>query len=280
MSAELHRTTSVFDYSDYRTFLATHFEVEKKRQKSFSTRFWCKKLGIKSTATLNMILRGHRDPGPDVVEKFATYFAFDRDERLFFEQLVRLAKQSDPTKRCYHMQRLQDLHPKKVIELLSYKAFNVMSHWYCLAIREMVQLKDFSPDPTWIARRLKYKVGLPKIAQTLQTLQQLNLLHCDDTGKWHQTQEEIGTSHDIAQEAIKQFHEQMLTLASESIRNTPLQERLVTGITFNIKKEDLPALREELFRLQKAVYQKYQVPTGDETYQFNIQVFPLTKSVD
>lgn len=52
------------------------------------------------------------------------------------------------------MKQMDKLSPSEMIRLLDDKTFSIIKDWYCLAIREMLRLKDFKEDPKWIAKRM------------------------------------------------------------------------------------------------------------------------------
>lgn len=79
--ADGEQMNNLYRFTDFRTFLRTHFEDKKKINKHWSYGRWSKKLGLKATASLTMIINGQRDPGPKVVEAFCRYFGFNSAPR-------------------------------------------------------------------------------------------------------------------------------------------------------------------------------------------------------
>ena len=63
-----------------------------------------------------------------------------------------------------------------------------LSKWYVVAIYVLVDLKDFSPDPTWIAKRMGGLVSPAQAAEALENLQKLQMIEPDEKRGFKQTQ--------------------------------------------------------------------------------------------
>jgi len=278
MKAHERSLPNIYDFSDYKSFLNAFFQAKKQGNRGFSTRRWCHDLGLKSPATLNMILRGKRNAGQDIVDRFTEYFRFSAQQRDYFENLVKLAKSKGDSERSVrYMEKLRGIHPSRQFHLLNFDVFTAVSNWYCFAIREMVTQPGFREDPAWISKKLRGKVSPKKVTDAIEALVRAKFLCRDANGFLKQTQEHIGTSADTANEAVKRFHEQMIGLALDSVRSVSVETRDISGSTFNIDPADLPALKADLRKLRQDLYRRYEKPQGPATYQICFQLFPLTE---
>ncbi len=173
------------------------------------------------------------------------------------------------------MARLASLHPQKQFQQLDAKKFQAFANWYFIAIRELVDLPGFQENPQWIQSRLRIFVSLREIQEALKTLEQLGMLERDERGKLcYRTFS--ATPFDAPDEGIRRFHEQMLNLAQKSLREQSVAEREVSGMTLTMRKVDLPRAKEILRRAYQDLAALAQSP-GDEVFQLEIALFPLTK---
>lgn len=272
---------NLYEFTDFRAYLNSYFAAKKKSGRGFSTRRWCQDLGLKSSSTLNMILRGRRNPGPNIVDRLVQYFEFSAHQRDYFETLVKLEKSKDDSERkVRHFERLRSIHPRKDVHLIDFNLFSSISNWYCFAVREMVNSKDFREDPEWISKKLRGKVSAKKIQDAIRVMLASGFLERDSRGFLIQKDSQIGTLADISNEALKRFHEQMIGLALESVRSAPIETRDISGSTFNIDPADLPALKAELRKVRQEIYRCFEKPQASTTYQLNFQLFPLTEISD
>lgn len=270
---------SVYQFTDYRAFLHAHVDATKATNPAFSMRSWCARLGFKSPATLNMILRGKRHPGAGAVAQFVSYFQFSQNQREYFERLVDLAKAKDNPMRLAHaLEALRQIHPDRELHLVDLDTFAVNSNWYFFALREMVSSADFREEPEWISRKLYMRVSPKKTSDAIDLLLKTGWLVRDAHGFLNASESQITTNADISHEAIKRFHEQMLDLAKLSIRSTPVPLRDIAGSTFNIDLSELPAFKAELRKMRRQLYQRFERPKANATYQLNVQLFPLTRT--
>jgi uncharacterized protein (TIGR02147 family) len=218
----MQSSAAIFQYTDYRLLLKDYFEATKKQNPRWSYGAWAKKLRLKSPSTLIMIVNGDRNPGPDLMKKLSSQLGFDQRQRAFFEDLIRFQKaQRDPSLAVNILERLKKQHPKGTVHLLDSGSFAAISNWHFYAIRELVQLKDFEENVSWIVDRLKYKVTPGQVRETISILIDLGLLTRNPRGSLIQAVSRVDTESDIASEGLKRFHEQALEHAKKSIRNTP-----------------------------------------------------------
>lgn len=94
------------------------------------------------------------------------------------------------------------------------------------------------------------------------------------------TGKSLNTSDDIASEALKRFHEEVLTLAHSSIRGVPVSERQVSGLTLAVKSQDLPRMKAAIRKFEDEFLAEFGTSEGADTvYQLETALFPLTKTV-
>lgn len=272
------RNISIFKYISYRSFLNDFFIAHKKEKYGFSIRMWSKQLGFKSPATLNMILRGHRNPGIEAQEKLAQYFKFSGREKEYFYELVRLERFRDNEEIRFNiLKRIQKLNPNDDFKIIDFDLFSIISNWYVYAIREMINSKNFKEGPQWIANKLNNVITVAQVKEALNSLERSGMVERADNGRLKVTNAQISTPFDIANEAGKCFHEEMISKAKESIRNCSPDKRDISAITFNMDLNDLEAFKKDIIKFRRSLYRKYENLKADNTYQLNIQLFPLTR---
>jgi uncharacterized protein (TIGR02147 family) len=268
---------SIYDFTSFRSFLKSHAEAAKATNPHWSYSTWAKKLGLQGTASLTMVVNGQRNPGPQLMQSLTAYFDFSEAEKAFFENLINLEKVGEDTGLKYLVLReLKRLSPLKNFELLDDKKFDVISNWYHFAIRQMTRLKGFQNDPHWIAKNLKFSITEKQIKNAIQTLLELDLIK-ENRGKLTKTQTKIGTTNDVPSEALRRFHEQALDNAKKSIRETDLSLRELRAATIVLKEDKLPKAKELIREFSDEFIKLMDTDDGDNVYQMNIQLFPLTK---
>ncbi|MCB0416751.1 MAG: TIGR02147 family protein, partial [Bdellovibrionales bacterium] len=80
---------NIFDYRAVSPFLRAAFESLQAEQKHrFSLRALCRRYGIRSVATLSMVINGKRKVTPEVAEKLSQILKLRGVQRRYFMALV------------------------------------------------------------------------------------------------------------------------------------------------------------------------------------------------
>lgn len=265
-------------FTDYRTFLVAHVQDMKKKKKNWSYGAWAQSLGLKTTSSITKIINGEREPGPNMTKKMVHYFEFDEKQAQYFRDLICLQKiKSNPRLSVLLMEKMGKDYPDSRLRVMDDKSFLIISNWYYLALRELCRMQNFKEEPEWISEIFLFKVTSREISQAIKTLVQLDLLKRDSKGLLYLHEGRLDTSNDIASEAIKRYHEQMLEHAKSAIRKITVEEREITSTSLLMSSANLK-MAKDLIREFKQKFEKLmEEDCGDRVYQLQIQLFPLTK---
>lgn len=141
-------------------------------------------------------------------------------------------------------------------------------------------LPDFQSDPSWIQERLKFKISIHEIERSIQFLVEAGYLKKKEDGRIESTKETLDCLRLVQGAALVQSHKQMFGLATESIDNTPEQDRNIEGFTFATS----PKRFEEAKKILVAALDRIEALEAEDAeaensavYQVEIAFFPLTK---
>jgi uncharacterized protein (TIGR02147 family) len=271
--------TNIFEYSDYRKYLADYYTQKKTSNPAYSHRVFARQAGLSSPSHLLMIIKGERNLSIKTIPKFADGLKLSAKEKRYFELMV-LYTQTD---------ELQ-LKARYFGEIISMKAaisglyklekdkFDFLSQWYAVAIYVMLDLKKFKPDPQWISRRLGDKITPTQAKDTLEKLLKLNMIEPDPVKGFKQVSGAITVADDTRSIAVFEYHQSMIRLAFEALKNSPISQREMAGATISIPKDKLPEIKEKIRAFRKEINQLASSYTeAEEVYQLNIQLFSLTE---
>lgn len=223
-----------------------------------------------------MVLRGNRYPSPRLTTKLCDYLKLDATEEGYFRDLLALAKARGNEKEYRRIQqRISSVHYREPRTILTREQFLSVYRWYFFAIREMVKVKSFREDADWIAKKLEYRVTSLEVRDAIRTLLRLKLLSRDEKGALCLSSGDTDTSHDVADEGIKRFHEQVLENARLSIRKHPPILREFYGTTLTISQSQLPQAKQIIRRFHDEFTRLIETNEADSVYQMEICFFPL-----
>lgn len=86
------QTSDVYQYTCFKSFLLAYSEYARANYRAWSYTKWAKRLGLKGTASLTLVLSGKRLPGPSITEKLIQYFKFEGRERRYFLDLIQMER--------------------------------------------------------------------------------------------------------------------------------------------------------------------------------------------
>lgn len=165
----------------------------------------------------------------------------------------------------------------KGLNNLEKEKFDFLSKWYVVAIYVLVDLKDFNPDPNWIVKRLGGLVTVSQARDALLNLQKLGMIRLDSSRGYHQVSGAVTVADDTRSVAVFNYHQSMIRLALEALRQSRQVQREMNGATIAIPVNKLPEIKEKIRAFRKEINQlasSFEDP--DQVYQLNIQFFPLT----
>ncbi len=271
---------SVLEYTNYRSFLADYCVRKKKVRPGWSMRGWSRKLGLRSHTTLSMILKGQRNPRPELAKRITQSIGLGPKEERYFLDLVRLEKLgNDPEEAVSVMDRLAQTRKTGDFKYLSHDAFSMLSGWHFAIIREMVNLADFREDGDWIARQLEFSVTPAQVKGAIQILIQLGLL-TRVRGRLCTAGGHIDMQSEVADEGMKRFHEQMLECAAKSIRKHSTTERENYGTSFTILRKDVSKAKELIRKFHRDLSGLLESQGGTDVYQLETAFFPAARWED
>lgn len=281
MRQELVEQTSIFDFDNYRDYLvACGLPEGKYGHTSRNLQNWANRLGYKSASSLSMVLTGERFPSKDMIERLAQDFKLSSRERRYFELSIQLDRARKKGRDTGDIEsEIKKLVPEKTHFSIGLSEFKVISEWYVIAVKQLIDTESFVEDLDWIHKRLRKKVTLSQIKCAINSLLELGIVKRDEAGRLRVARAGLITSNDIPSSAIKKHHYGMLQRAQDALMEQGTEERQINSTTMRIKKEKLPEAKKVLFDFLKEFSTKFQDDASDEIFQLNMQLFQLTKEV-
>jgi len=272
---------TVFDYTDYRTFLKDFFKSKKTSNARFTLGVWSNQLQLSGPAVLANILNGKRNPGHLIGQKFVQYFSFSPSEKQYFLDLINLAKVAGNSRLSLAlMEKISHGRSDTNYRLLDDRAFSTISKWYYHVIKELVILPSFKEDMDWMKATLEYDVSSKDLRLAIQDLLELEILVRDEQGKLNLVNKQIRTSSDSTSEAIKRYHEEALENGKSSLRKHHLHERDFSSRTIMIREDNIPYVKECIKEFRDKISSLFEeCAPSSRVYQLNIQLIPMTKVI-
>jgi uncharacterized protein (TIGR02147 family) len=265
----------VYDYKDYRSFLKNVLAERIVKNPKYSLRAMAKQIGM-APSSLSEVLAGKKNFSSEAALKVAQGLRFSAKERDYLSILVQLETVKSEKVRMDLLEKLATLHPDRTIHNLNLDLFKSISDWYHLAIQNMVDLHGFDFTSMNIAKSL----GITKAQAdaAIDRLERLELIEKNADGKYVRCLDNILVQSATPNEALRQYHRQMLAKAIDSIDTQSPKEKLIGSENMIFDSENLAKANDiiencfsELIQLSKKSKKK------NTLYHLGIQFFKLTK---
>lgn len=274
---EEEKKLNIFNYSDYREYLRDFNEMKKRVNPSWSFGLWASKLELNSISSITMIINGQRHAGKKIQASLIKYFNFNTKEAYYFEELVKIAKSSknDPSLTILMLEQNDDL---KTLREENTEQVDLFFNWKAHCVKELTQLKDFTPSGAWIQKRTNGLIKIEEANKLLTALLKNNFLE-RNTINGKETIVAVGSIHptkEVTMEAAKAYHKGLMDNSYEAI-NTDKNRRSLHASTLSLLQKDIPKAKEMIREFQMTFSEEIEQNPADEVYQLNIQFFPLTR---
>jgi uncharacterized protein (TIGR02147 family) len=268
------RVHPVFAYLDYRAYLRAFHEERKKSEPGFSQRLLAQRIGV-DAGQLVRILQGKNHLATKFVAPVAELCEMDDRAAAYFEELLRYSaiKTNAEAERC--MERLQALRGVATSSVQGSQA-DYYSDWKHAVVRAILGLGAWKGQPENLGQHCLPALTGDEIKTSLDLLQSLQLIACDEDGTWHLTDAHISPGGDIPVPTLRQYHTQVMELAKSAIFQIDAAERDFGCVTISVDESGLERMRELSRELRRRIQSLSQSTSNpDRIYQLNLQTFPV-----
>ena len=274
-------TFSVIDHLDYRAYLRDVYDRRKSEDPQFSYRVMAQQVGFASAGSLKLAIDGKRNLSQKKAQQIGAALGMSQEETEYFCALVSFCDSKTNEERNQAFSRMKSIRRFRGIRKVELAKYEYFKHWHHLAIREMVSLDDFREDPEWISKRLLFPLPPRDVTRTISKLEKLGFLMRDKEGTLKPSDPvahtEVEIQEEIASLIAKNFHQEMLTRAAESMDRIVPEKRDIRALTLAISRDQAEKIKTMNVQHMKAIL---DVALEDEpiedVYQLNVQWFPLT----
>jgi uncharacterized protein (TIGR02147 family) len=273
----------VYSYLDYRAFCRDFYHHQKTNEPGFSFRSFAKKASVASSY-LKHVIDGKRNLSSEMSIKFGHGMGLSPKEIDYFETLVRFNQSTSLEEKDLCFERLRKKRARTLKPLGLAEAARLLSHWYVVAIKELVVNLN-TDDVRSIQRILRKKLPENLIEKTIEDLKEVGWLSFSE-GKWVSSASQIQFPDEVKSFVIRSFHGQMLGLAVEALEDD-ISEREFGAAVFTFPASEFAKLKEKLKELQRDligyvqdISSQVESPKDQKVYHFGVQCFSLQKGAE
>jgi len=277
MHTPIHPPT-VFDYLDYRRFLADYFTSRRLTDTKFSLRAFAVKAGmpISNSSFFSKVISGKRNLTQDLRFKLAKALKLGPAEIKYFELLVQF-DQSKEGEGKRHLYAELAKYGKSKARIIEKEGYDYYSKWQYSIIRAFFGINQKENNASGIGGRIFPQVPAKDVEAAIGLLLRLGLISKTANG-YALRDSNIATERENKDFVGKLRILEMMRLAQEVFNHVPPANREYSAMTVYISekgyqamKERIRVFREELKSIVDADREE------DRIYTLGMQFFPNSR---
>lgn len=264
---------SVYNYSEYRTFLKDTFLFHKEKNGITFGKF-AQQAGIKSRSFLRLVISGKRNLSEESARKVAVGFQLTQKETHGFLTLVRSNQASSISEKQVLWNTFLKNKPKD-------ERFQIIRDSFSYLTKMKIPVLLMILKQTGILKseeELCKLAGLPSkdLQESLQTLRRLNLVG-QGTETTSLGESLLATTDDVQDVAIQAFHKNMLKEADSKLE-LPVDQRFFQSVLFGLNENECSEIKEKVLHFLNDLETTYggRKVDSERIYAFNLNLIPLT----
>lgn len=268
---------SIFDYTDYRKFLADRYAREKQRNRNFSHRYISMAVGSSSAGWFSDLVKGRLNLTGAYLIKLIQVLGLESQEAQYFEGMVQYAQAASFEDRSRFFERMMSMRQPKT-DLLGQDKFEYYSKWYYSAIRELLFIHDFQGDYAALGRVLSPPIRAKQAREAIALLERLELIRPDGNGRHRPSVPVLRKDTSAKAEHLFRYLRSQMELAMEALERHRPEERDISSLSLVLSRADFLRAKEEIRALRKRLLAWSEKPKGGErVFQCNFQMFPISE---
>ena len=271
---------AIFEYIDYRKYLADYYQSKKENAHYFSYRYFAQKIRVNSPSFLKHVIDGQRNLTRQMAERFCKALGLSSKEKIYFCNLVLFNQAKTSAEKQEHYSVLRSMAGLVKESVLTSDQFEYFSTWYTPVLRELICLHDFKNDYQAIASMLSPPIEPSQSKAAIDLLLRLKLVEIQNDGSYRQTSAAVVVDSSVKSVAVRSFTRAMIDLSKTALDTFDRKIRHISGITMGISPEtyDILAAEIEAFKDRIKIIVN-QDTTSNRIYQFTVSLFPLSEPV-
>ncbi len=277
-------------FVDYRKYLKAFYEFKQEESKGrlrpYSYSDFSAAADIKSPNYLKLIIEGKRNLSKDMGKRFSRALRHSRAHAKEFSLLVDYCQEKDPLQRTHKLKDLSEYRAKKALRAgeINSETWDQVSNWLVWVLYAMADQKDVIFTPSELRKLMRGQVNEAQITHALNKLLKAKDIEIDPvTHQAKRTGPSMSGLEDVPPELVRKIQSELIYLGLESLHKNSTHEREVSGFTLAMTEKEFEWVRFELRKLrkqiQKEISMKREQTPGERVYQVNMQLFPLTDTL-
>lgn len=277
-------------YTDYRAFLLSYYEYKKfvtrDSIRPYTYAMFAAAADIRSPNYLRLVIEGNRNLSREMARRFAKAMQLIKEDAEEFELLVIFSQAKDPLERNRHLKTLNDFRVRKQMRegSLNQESFERVPNWVSFALAAMTEQAGCRFDEEHLFSLLRGKANLEDIRKGLKRLLETGDLVREEGGQVKRGRALLNKAEDIPIALVRKLQAELIYLGLEALFNDDPKDREFGAMTVALTEKEFEQFKFEVRQIRKRWQKDFGMAResgpGDRVFQFNYQLFALTKAGD
>ena len=268
----------IYDYFDYRLYLHDYYNFQKDNNPHFSYRYFMYKAGYKSPGLYLSLVQRKANLSMKMIPKFAKGLGLNEKETEYLKLMVQFDSEQDSEKKQRIFDSMVLFLPQKS-KRATEKEIEYFNNPIYAVLREALQILPIRDEYSLLADFLFPKVSPEEIRAAVAVMEQLNLIKKNEDGVWVPCEKTIVAGEEVGVDVIHEYQLKWIDKSKLALSKVAKEKRDFTTRTLCLSRENFDKIRKKLEHLQKEISEMMITQQEvNQVYQFNIQLFPVTKS--
>ena len=275
---ELNTINNLYTYDDYRKVIEDYIVENQGINSWYSKRYFAKVAEFKSHSHINYILTGARNATAASVEKILSVLKLDESQRHFFVTLVKYNQAKTDLDKEKYFSILSSIRQQVEYIKLDKPMVEFYSKWYHAIIRELVVYSNWNGDYKLLSKLVEPQISSREAEESVRLLLKLELIK--KSGQGYKLNFPAIESGDIPINYLKKARKDMILASIDAAENCHPAERFYNNLTLSVDKKRYDVIRkltEDYVQNIESAIMSQDNENLERVYQFNIQMFPLSK---
>lgn len=277
----MEQKINIFEYIEYRKFLTTWRESERKANPGLTHEYLCAKLGQKNRTYFSDVEAGRKFIGPEVLDRLIALIGLKGAEAKYFRALVGYGQPATYDEKEFWFEQIIELNntPCCTVDKSTYSFYK---EWYHSTIRALLDACDVKDDCGKISRLLYTRVPADKVRESLDLLLALGLIAPDSRGFLKPTQKVLTTGDNVRHELLRRFQVANHRVLGEILKKDDPGTHDSTQMTISVSRQGFDRIMKRINQLRSEIrsISHKDEKKANRVYKVAIHVYPETKEVE
>ncbi len=252
---------------------------QKSENTKLSQRYFSQKLGSKSPSFYKDVIEGRKNISSNNIINAIQLLKLSCEEEMFFENLVLFNQSKTIESKNRYFKRMVS-NKKVTMDTINKDSYEFFSKWYYSAMRELIYYFPFSGNHRDIAKQLIPAIKESEAKEGIDLLKRMGYITQTSDGAYKLISNTLTTGNEVQQALeIATFQSEMISLSKDALDMFPMHKRDISSLTLSLSQKAFKQIKISIQDFRKDILKIASEDTHEDTvYQFNFQLFPLTKT--